>query len=87
MDDLDPDVPDHPRWNSWIRVSPVQFEGEDHPIPRSVRLCCAAARAGDAVQIIEGKKVIIARLVRVAHSILHVSTPRSVARHRKLLSL
>ena len=61
------------RWNSWFRVSPVQFENEEHPVPRGVRLCCAAARPGDPVQIIEGKKTTSARLMRVAHSILHVA--------------
>jgi hypothetical protein len=73
MDDFHSQLTDAPRWNPWIRVSPVQFEGEERPIPRGVRLCCAAARAGDPVQIIEGRRVISARLVRVAHSILHVS--------------
>jgi hypothetical protein len=73
VDDLKSDLIDLPRWNSWFRVSPVQFEGEERPIPRGVRLCCAAARPGDRVQIIEGKRVIDARLVQVAHSILHVS--------------
>jgi hypothetical protein len=53
MEDLSWEAPDHPRWNSWIRVSPVQFEGENRRIPRGVRLCSAAARAGDPVQIIE----------------------------------
>jgi hypothetical protein len=72
MDDFGSELVSPPRWNAWFRVSPVQFEGEDHPIPRGVRLCCAAARAGDPVQIIEGKRVTAARLVRVANSILHV---------------
>ena len=72
MDDFGSESISPPRWNAWFRVSPVQFEGEDHPIPRGVRLCCAAARAGDRVQIIEGKRVIAARLVRVANSVLHV---------------
>ena len=61
------------RWNPWFRVSPVQFENEDHPIPRGVRLSCAAARAGDAVQIIEGTRVTSGRLVRVECSVLHVT--------------
>jgi len=54
MGDFASDQISSPRWNSWSRVSPVQFEREDRPIPRGVRLCCAAARAGDPVQTIEG---------------------------------
>lgn len=73
MDDFGSDLINPPRWNSWFRVSPVQFEGEDHPTPRGVRLCCPAARAGDPVQIIEGERVFSGRLVLVAHSILHVA--------------
>jgi hypothetical protein len=77
MDDFASDLINFPRWNSWFRVSPVQFEGEDRPTPRGVRLCCPAARAGDLVQIIDGKQVISARLVRVAHSILHAMVVQS----------
>ena len=72
MNDFNSGLIDPPRWNSWFRVSPVQFEGEDRPTPRGVRLCCAAARAGDPVQIIEGTRTISGRLVRVECSILHV---------------
>jgi len=72
MDDFDSELIDLPRWNSWFRVSPVQFEGEDRPVPRGVRLCCPAARAGDPVHIIEGKQTTSAMLVRVECSILHV---------------
>jgi hypothetical protein len=74
MDIFDSELADSPRWNDWIRVSPVQFEGEERPVPRGVRLCCPAARPGDPVQIIDGKRIISTRLVRVAHSILHVAT-------------
>jgi hypothetical protein len=35
--------------------------------------CCAAARGGDFVQIIDDESVISGRLVQVAHSILHVT--------------
>ena len=40
MDDFASDLINPPRWNSWFRVSPVQFEGEEHPISRGARLCC-----------------------------------------------
>jgi len=72
MDDCASGLINPPRWNPWFRVSPVQFEGEEHPVPRGVRLCCPAARAGDPVQIIDGKRMISASLVRVECSILHV---------------
>jgi hypothetical protein len=73
MDDLALDVPDAPRWNSWFRVSPVQFENEERPIPRGVRLCCPAARAGDPVQVIEEKRVTSGRLARIECSVLRVA--------------
>ena len=79
MDNFESELIDPPRWNSWFRVSPVQFEGETHPTPRGVRLCCAAARAGDPVQIIEGNRVIAARLVQVANSIIHVCVARTIS--------
>jgi hypothetical protein len=59
------------RWNSWTRVSPVQFGGEEKPKLRAVRLCCAAARPADSVQIIEGEKVVNGTILAVANSILH----------------
>jgi len=65
--------PPPPRWNSWFRVSPVQFEGEDRAIPRGVRLCCPAVRAGDPVQIIEAHRITSGRLLRIECSILHVA--------------
>jgi len=71
----DPDFyasPESPPWNSWTRVQPVQFEGEERAVPRAVRLCCAASRVGDPVQIIEGKQTVPGVIVAVAHSILHV---------------
>jgi len=77
MDDIDSELIDLPRWNSWFRVSPVQFEGEDRPMPRGVRLCCPAARAGDPVQIIEGKRTTSGILMRVECSILHVARCRT----------
>jgi|SRR6185503_9582476 len=72
MDDFGSDFINPPRWNPWFRVSPVQFEGEDRPIPRGVRLCCPAARAGDPVQIIDRDRTVSGRLLRVECSILHV---------------
>ena len=37
MGDFASDQISSPRWNSWSRVSPVQFEREDRPIPRGGR--------------------------------------------------
>ncbi|OFV95843.1 MAG: hypothetical protein A3H28_08905 [Acidobacteria bacterium RIFCSPLOWO2_02_FULL_61_28] len=75
--DLDPavladDPKQRPRWNSWTVVQPVQFSDEDRAVPRTVRLCCPAARVGDPVQITEGKRRVDGRITAVAHSILHV---------------
>jgi sRNA-binding protein len=60
------------RWNPWTIVQPVQFEGEERAVPRTVRLCCAAARVGDPVQITQGKQCMDGIIVEVAHSILRV---------------
>jgi hypothetical protein len=38
----------------------TQLEKENRSGPTGVRLCCAAARAGDPVQIIEGERVVSA---------------------------
>jgi hypothetical protein len=71
--DFDFDVVEEaPRWNTWTLVQPVQFEGEDHPVPRAVRLCCAASRVGDPVRVSDGERSVEGRIMRVAHSILHV---------------
>ena len=40
MNDLDSELSDPPRWNSWFNVSPVDFGGKDRPIPRRVRPRC-----------------------------------------------
>jgi hypothetical protein len=67
------DAVDRPRWNSWIIVQPVQFEGETTAKPRRVRLCCPCARVGDPVQITDGQRLTEGRISAVAHSILHVT--------------
>lgn len=54
----------------------MPLEGEERPKPRGVRLCSAAARVGDPVQIIEGEKIVIRRILAVAHSVLRVSAAR-----------
>jgi hypothetical protein len=63
---------DSPRWNTWTRVQPVQFDHEQAPQPRDVRLACAAARVGDPVQVTDGGRCVHGRIAAVAHSILHV---------------
>jgi hypothetical protein len=60
------------RWNPWVRVQPVQFEGEAHALPRGVRLCGPACRVGDRVQITEDGRCVSGRIVRLESSILHV---------------
>ena len=57
-------------------MQPVQFDGEEKPKARAVRLCRTAARAGDPVQIIEGEKMVVGRILAVAHSVLRVGAAR-----------
>jgi hypothetical protein len=63
---------DAPRWNTWTIVQPVQFEGEAHPKPRRVRLCSPALRVSDPVQVTDAGRTAKGRIMRVAHSTLHV---------------
>jgi hypothetical protein len=39
------------RWNKWTRIQPVQFEWEDEPMPRAVRLVTGSARVDDPVRV------------------------------------
>ena len=39
------------RWNNWTRLQPVQFEWEDEPQPRVVRLVSESARVDDPVRV------------------------------------
>ena len=50
------------RWNPWIIVQPVQFEGEVTAKPRTVRLCCACCRVGDPVQVTDNGTLIEGRI-------------------------
>jgi hypothetical protein len=72
---------DEPRWNTWTIVQPVQLEGEERPSPRTVRLCCAASRVGDRVEVTVRGRSVEGWIVRVAHSILHVSQRPGSVRH------
>jgi hypothetical protein len=60
------------RWNNWTLVQPVQFDYETRATPRTVRLCCPAARVGDPVRIGMGGAEIDAVITAVTHSVLHV---------------
>jgi hypothetical protein len=71
-DDFDDCITSAPRWNTWTRVQPVQFEDELGSAPRMVRLCCPAARVGDPVRIVDGRRETDGTITDVAHSILHV---------------
>ena len=39
------------RWNTWTRLQPVQFDWEDEPQTRAVRLVSGAARVDDSVRV------------------------------------
>ena len=39
------------RWNNWTPIQPVQFEWEDEPQPRVVRLVSGSARVDDPVRV------------------------------------
>ena len=39
------------RWNNWTRLQAVEFEWEDEPQPRAVRLISESARVDDPVRV------------------------------------
>ncbi len=63
--DSDFDVAEEaPRWNTWTILQPVQFEGEERPRPRTLRLCCAALPVGDRIQVTDGRRTAEGQIVR-----------------------
>ena len=71
--DLGDTLEDEPiRWNTWTRVYNVVIEGEAKAIPRPLRLCCAAVRPGDPVQVTEGNVVIEGVVVEIYNATIIV---------------
>jgi len=64
------------QWNTWTRVQPVQFEWEDEPQPRPVRLVGTSARVGDPVRVTVAGVEVEGRIEAVESSTLHVRIGR-----------
>jgi hypothetical protein len=64
------------QWNKRTRLQPVQFEWEEEPQPRVVRLVSTSAQVGDPVRVtvagVEGE----GRIEAVEASTLHVRIGR-----------
>ena len=60
------------RWKTWTRVHLVQFEHENSPALREVRLCSSSVRVGHPVRVkVDGPEV-EGVITRVASPTLHV---------------
>ena len=64
------------QWNDGTRVQPVQFEWEDEPHLRAVRLFGASAQAGDPVRVTVAGVEVEGRIDGVESSTLHVRVGR-----------
>jgi hypothetical protein len=82
-----------PHWNARTTLLAVQFDWEDKPTPRTVRLTRLSPREGDAVRIgIAGAEVegVIAQLtpgvvhIRLPKLKMQKSAPRPITRRRKV---
>ena len=60
------------RWNDRAYIQPVQFQYEDQPTPRDVRLRGPEARSGDLVRVTIAGVEVEGRIVDVVGSVLHV---------------
>jgi len=63
-------------WNDRTYIQAVQFEYEDKPTERALRLCGSAARAGEAVRVTVVGVEVEARIMEIAGSVLHVRVGR-----------
>jgi hypothetical protein len=60
------------RWNEQTTLIDVQFEWEDTPTPRPVRLTSASPKDGDPVRVSMGGAEVEGVIVRSAAGVLHV---------------
>jgi hypothetical protein len=66
------------RWNTWTRLQPVQFEWEDEPQPRAVRLVSDAARVDDPIRVTVAGVEVEGRIEAVESSTLRVRRASAV---------
>ena len=64
------------RWNNWTRIRPVQFEWEDEPQPRAVRLISGSARVDDPARVKVAGVEVEGRIELVESSTLRVRVGR-----------
>ena len=64
------------QWNKRTRLQPVQFEWEEEPQPRAVRLVRKSAQVGDPVRVAVAGVEVEGRIEVVESSILHVRIGR-----------
>jgi hypothetical protein len=62
--------------NKRTRLQPVQFEWEEEPQPRAVRLVSTSAQVGDAVRVTVAGVEVEGRIEAVESSTLHVRIGR-----------
>ena len=64
------------RWNNWTRIQSVQFEWEDEPQPRAMRLVSESARVDDPVRVTVAGLGVEARIEAFEISTLRVRIGR-----------
>jgi hypothetical protein len=64
------------RWNTWTRLQPVQFEWENEPKPRVVRLVSGSARVDDPVRVTVAGVEVEGRIEAIESSTLRVRVGR-----------
>jgi hypothetical protein len=64
------------RWNNWTRLQPVQFEWENEPQLRDVRLVSQSPRVGEPVRLAVAGVEVEARIEAVESSLLRVRVGR-----------
>jgi hypothetical protein len=66
-----------PRWNANTTLVGVQFDWEDTPTPRSIRLTSPSPQEAEAVRVAMGGAEVEAVIVKVAVGVLHVRLARA----------
>jgi len=65
-----------PRWNPTATIHAVQFEWEDEPTPRPVRLTTTAPIPGEPVRIELFGAEVEGVIVQLSSAVLHVRLPK-----------
>ena len=65
-----------PNWNQRTTLIDVQFEWEDTPTPRPVRLTSTSPKDGDPVRVSMGGAEVVGVIDEVTSAVFHVRLPK-----------